>query len=229
MNLQNQLIELAEKFNLKEQALKYATQAIDSCIEEDKGIGIDSLEGNKKSDLIFEFGSIQLVVDKTDQPILKTVVKIYSKKFYDPDCDVPIGHYTELTSLNGEHLDEFLNLDWSPINFNIHFYIERISNVTPANYYWRNKPEYTFASYVNNSIVLIQGRQFDGAVVFIKRSLEYILNPNHKELLKEYREECIKYFTYAYYFIKRNELVNFERLAKYGIETKLKDIRKKTK
>ncbi|CAM1369949.1 hypothetical protein [Tenacibaculum xiamenense] len=222
MTIQNQLLQFAEKHFLKEKALKFVHDELDACIEFDKELGIDFLEGNKKTDLIFEFGRYEFQIDKDNHPIIATKINIYSKKLYGPDCDVPIGHYTELTNLNGENLDQFLFLDWSPINFNIDYYIERINKVTPRKYFKRNIPEYEFLTYVNHIFFLTQGRQYDVVILFVKRSLDYLEKTEHKEIEIKYLNECLDMFKQLYHFIKKNELVELDNLSKHKIWERIK-------
>lgn len=124
--------------------------------------------------------------------------------------------------MTGEHLDEFLIFDWSPIDFNIDYHIERINKVVPQRYFRRNTREYEFATYVNHIISLFQGRQFHEAILFIKRGLDYLEKPESKEIEKEYLNECLDLFKGLFQFIKNTELVKAEQLSQYRIGERIK-------
>ena len=126
MDIHNQILEFAEKHSLKEKALASIDEVMDANIESDNEIGIDFLDGNNRADLIYEFGRFEFRIDGNDNCKIVTKIKIYSKKLYGPNLDVPVGYYEEWTDLEGAHLDEFLIFDWTPINLNIDYHIERI-------------------------------------------------------------------------------------------------------
>lgn len=223
MNIQNQLIEFAQKKSLKEKALASVDKIMDANIQADKERGIDFLEGQDRTELIYEFGRYEFQIDKDDNCRIATKINIYSNKLYGPSFDVTVGYYTELTDLSGEHIDEFLIFDWSPINFNIDSYIERINKIVPQRYFKRNVPEYEFATYINHTISLFQGKQFDGAILFVKRGLDYLEKPDKKEVHNEYLIECLNLFKGMYHFIKNNEIVEHKKLSEYRIEERIKN------
>ncbi len=222
MNIQNQLIEFAEKLSLKEKALANVETVLDAGIESDAEFGIDFLEGQKKTDLVYQFGRYEFQVDKYDHALVVTRINIYSKKLYGPHFDVPVGYYTELTALDGEHIDEFLIFDWSPISFAIGYHIERINKAIPQRYFRRNVPEYEFASYVNHLTSLFQGRQFDGAIAFVDRGLDYLENSDRPVPKKEYLSECLELFHGVYHFVKNEHLIETDRLSKLRIQERIK-------
>ncbi len=138
MEIQNQILEFAEKHSLKEKALASIDEVMDASIESDNEFGIDFLEGNNRADLIYEFGRFEFQVDANNDCKIVTKIKIYSKKLYGPNFDVPVWYYEEWTDLEGEHLDEFLFFDWTPINLNIDCHIERINKTVPQRYFKKN-------------------------------------------------------------------------------------------
>lgn len=221
--MKQHFIEFLEKHSFKEDALASVDKVIDAYIESDKKKGIDFLSGHEKSELIYEFGRYEFHIDKDENCIIAIRINIYSKKLFGPNLDIPVGSYIELKdTTTGEHLDEFISFDWSPIGFNIEYYIERINNLVPLRYFKRNVPEYEFATYVNHTISLFQGRQYDMTIVFVKRCLDYIENREKMEVEKEYLDECIELFKEIFYIIKKNELVDKEKLTDYSIEERLK-------
>ncbi|MDC1161880.1 hypothetical protein OAT18_00405 [Tenacibaculum sp.] len=222
MFLKNKLIEFAKKYSLKEKALTSVNGIIDLSIESDKKIGIDFLEGNNKIDLIYEFGKFEFQVDKDDYCRVVTQINIYSKKLYGPNFNVPVGFYEEFTDLEGNHLDEFLTFDWSSINLNIDYFIERITKTIPQRYFKRNIPEYQFVTYVNHIIFLVQGRRFDVAIIFVKRCLDYLDENQNKEMEKEYLSECLELFQRIYHFINNDNLIESEKLNRYKINERIK-------
>lgn len=223
MDIQNQILEFAEKHSLKKKALSSIDEVMDASIESDNDIGIDFLDGNNRDDLIYEFGRFEFQIDGKGNCRVVTKIKIYSKKLYGPNFDVPVGYYEEWTDLEGEHLDEFLIFDWTPVNLNIDYHIERINKTVPQRYFRRNIPEYEFTTYVNHSISLFQGKQFDGAIIFIKRCLDYLEKDANKKIEEEYLSECIEMFQGVYHFVKNNNLVELEKLDKHRINERIKN------
>jgi hypothetical protein len=222
-NMKKQLIDFAEKHSFKKEALAAIDKVLDAHIESDKKVGIDFLCGHDKSELIYEFGRYEFQIDKDENCLIAVRINIYSKKLYGPNTDVPVGYYIELKdTTTGEHIDEFLGFDWSLIDFNIEYHIERVNSIVPQRYFKRNIPEYEFVTYVNHIISLFQGRQFEGVIVFVKRCLDYLENTEKKEIQKEYLNECLELFKGIFHFIQKNELVKEEKLIEYRIKERIK-------
>ena len=97
MYLKDEMAKLAEKYSLRAKAISSIEKVLDASIESDKEFGIDFLGGNKKSDLIYEFGRYELRIDKDNFCQIATKINIYTKKLYGPNFDVPVGYYTEIT------------------------------------------------------------------------------------------------------------------------------------
>jgi len=223
MSIQDQIIAFATKHSLKEKAFSSIEHELNECIESDKQIGIDFLEGNARSELIYEFGRFEFHVDEKDNCRIVTKINIYSKKMYGPNCDVPVGYYEEWTDLDGEHTDEFLVFDWTIVNFNIDYHIERINKTVPQAFFSKNNPEYEFATYVNHMISLIQGRQFDVGIEFLIRCLDYLELNKFKDEKEEYLHECLELFQGFFYFVKNNNLMESEILSKHRIGERIKN------
>lgn len=221
MSIENQILGLTKRFGLKDKALSSIDDVIDASIESDLEQGIDFLEGHDRADLIFEFGRFELHVDLSGNPLIATRINIYSKKLYGPNFDVPVGYYIEQSSLTGEHIDEFLKFDWTPIDFNISYYIERINKLIPKGYFKRNVPEYEFATYINHSFALFQVHDYEGVAVFIKRSLDYIEKYGQERLDGEYLAVCFDYLRDSFGYIVKEQLVDSEKIDRYGIKERL--------
>ena len=94
-----------------------------------------------------------------------------------------------------------------------------MNNIAPDRYCKRNIIEYEFVTYINHSISLFQGRNFEGAAIFIKRCLDYLETPSKKEKLDTiYLNSATEYLKYLYYYLKRNNLIDIE---KYNIEMRI--------
>ena len=223
MSIQDQILEFAKKYSLKEKALASIDEVMDASIESDNELGIDFLNGNDKADLIYEFGTYKFTIDQNKNCRIITRINIYSKKLYGPNFDVSVGYYEEWTDMEGVHLDEFLVFDWSPLNLNIDYHIERISKTVPQRYFRRNIPEYEFATYVNHIISLFQGRQFGGVIIFIKRCLDYLEKNENKEIEKTYLSECLELFQGICNFFRNNKLVEPEKLIRHNIHERIKN------
>jgi hypothetical protein len=221
MNIENKILEIAKRFELREKALSSINDVIDASIEADLEQGIDFLDGQNRADLIYDFCRFEFHIDSNGNQMIATRINIYSKKLYRPNYDVPIGYYIELRGMNGEHIDEFLKFDWSPISLNISYYIERINKTIPKIYLRRNKPEYEFATYINHAVSLFQGRDYDGAVLFIKRCLDYIDKNGRDRLDKEYLEVCLGFLKDTFHFIVNEKLVNTDKIDKYKIKERI--------
>ena len=122
-----------------------------------------------------------------------------------------------------QNLDEFLIFDWTPVNLNIDYHIERINKTVPQRYFRRNIPEYEFATYVNHAISLFQGKQFDGTIVFLKRCLDYLEKDINKEIEEEYLSECLELFQSVYHYVKNDNLVDSEKLDDFRIRERIKN------
>ena len=223
MDIHNQILGFTEKHSLKEKALASIDAVLDASIESDNEIGIDFLNGNSRSDLIYEFGRFELRVDGNDNCKIVTRIKIYSKELYGANLDMSVGYYEEWTDLEGMHLDEFLVFDWSPINLNIDCYIARINKTVPQRYFRRNIPEYEYATYVNHAISLFQGKQFEGAILFIKRCIDYLEKNGNKKIVEEYLSECLELFQGIYHFVKNRDLIEIKTLDKHRINERIKN------
>lgn len=222
MSIQDQIIAFAAKHSLKEKAFSSIEQELNKHIESDKQIGVDFLEGNKRSELIYEFGRFEFHVDDKDNCSIVTKINIYSKKMFGKNLDIPIGYYEEWTDLDGEHTDEFLVFDWTLVNFNIDYHIERINKTVTQVLFTQNMPEYEFATYVNHLIFLIQGRQFDVGIEFLIKCLDYLEINKFKDEEKEYLHECLELFQAIFYFVKNNNLTESEILNKHRIGERIK-------
>lgn len=222
MKIKDELLQVAEKFNLKSRALNVVDEIIDLSIASDLEKGIDFLKGNLKSDLIYEFGAYEFHLDENDYFRIIIKINIYSKKLYGANFDCPVGYYYEHSSFKGEHIDKYLEFDWSIINFDIDYYLEKILNVTPNHFFKRNTPQYEFMSYINHIFVLCKSKQFDIVSIFIKRSLDYIEKQEGAFFKEEYFCICNEFLTNLFYHIQINELVDKEKLKRYRIKERLK-------
>lgn len=227
MNIHNQLIEFAQKHGLMKKALAHIDMVMDEAIASDKENGLDLLNGHDRAELIYEFGSYLFQMDENCSYNIITRILIYSKKLYGSNFNVPIGLYDEWTDSEGEHLDEFLELDWSPITFDTEYHIGQLSKVVPPTYFRRNVPEFEFATYVNHVLFLVQGRKFDEAVLFIKICLDYLENGENKAIETEYLGKCLELFLDIHYFIKNKKLMNAYRLSLYRIPERSSPFRPK--
>ncbi|WP_338814859.1 hypothetical protein V9L05_06580 [Bernardetia sp. Wsw4-3y2] len=114
-DIKKQIINFANEYSLKEKALAHIDKVMDACIEADKEVGVDFLDGQDRSEFIYEFGRYEFQINKHENCRIVTKINIYSKKLYGVNYDIPVGYYEEWTDLTGKHLDEFLIFDWSPI------------------------------------------------------------------------------------------------------------------
>lgn len=227
MNLQNQLIEFAELHGLKEKALSAVENELEACIASDKEIGLDFMEGHERDELIYKFGSYNLETNHLDHCYVITKINIYTKNLYGPNFDVPVGYYREVTDAEGNHIDEYLNFDWSPVDLNVEDHFERINQTVPKQYFRRNTKQYEFVSYINHLLSLAKGKQYEGAIVFIRRSLNFLEKETNIETV--YLNECLALFDTVFNYVKRNQEIVAEELRTVKIEKQLKEIQKMLK
>ena len=123
-----------------------------------------------------------------------------------------------------EKLNEFKQLNTKrKIEFDINHWIKVFNETVPKRYFKRNIPEYHIVTYVNHSIFLFQGKDFDGVFVFLKRCLDYLEVPeNKKRLNSKYLEKVDLYLQSMFSYLENNELVNKEKIEKYDILKRIK-------
>ncbi len=221
MNIQNQIVEFAKKYSLREKALLSIDDVMDSCIKADQKNGIDFLKGHDRKDLIYELSNIDFRVHTNDYSRVVTRINIYSRKSYKSSHNVPVGYYEEWTDLNGNQLDEFLIFDWSPMNCCIENHIERLNKTIPHRYFKSDNSEYEFVTYINHIISLVQGQQFEIAMYFVKRCFSYLESPINIEIQEEYLGECLCLFKTIYHFVEINEVIDKDILLAYNIGERL--------
>lgn len=68
---------------------------------------------------------------------------------------------------------------------------------------------------MNHIISLFQGKQFDGVILFMNRCLAYLEKSEKKEIEKEYLGKCLGLFRGIYYFVKKNESVEADKVPQF--------------
>ncbi|WP_407310007.1 hypothetical protein [Desulfosporosinus sp. SB140] len=101
--------------------------------------------------------------------------------------------------------------------------LEDISNLTkllnrkdilPVGYLRRNSIYYSFVSYINHTIALFIGEDYDDVALFIKRSHSELMKLKVKnECSEEYFSLCEQYLKKLSIYLYKNEL-----LSDFGIE-----------
>lgn len=110
-DIQKQLAEFVQKYNLKEEAIKLCRIAMTNCVEED----IVGLRGFRIEEIRLEFVRHELVFEHYfyNTPFIKTRIGLYKKKENEAWIRnlEPIGSYDLWTNLNGDAIDDFLIVD----------------------------------------------------------------------------------------------------------------------
>ena len=220
MELNTRLLELTNKYKLKEEALNTVETVLDSCIESDLELGIDCLEGNKRSDLIFEFGRFEYHLLDSGHERIVTKIYIYSKHLYGPHFDCPVGTYKTYTSLSGELMDDFLIFDWSILRVNVTSFVEGINNLLPVRYLEKDAKEYEFVSYINHIASLLLSRHYESVILFIKKCLDF-LDSKEVKLEKEYLNACEEFIKVVFMHIEKRQFVKQELLEEYQIRERV--------
>jgi hypothetical protein len=188
--------------------------------------GTDEFNGNKREELIIKFDKFSIDLNENGE---KEMIRVRLGIYLEDKEDIwinslePIGDYTTIYDLKGEFIDEFITINSRQIEFDIDFWIEILNKTIPKRYFKRNIPEYNLVTYINHSIFLFKGKDFDGVFIFIKRCLDYLEISENKERLNiEYLEKVNSYLQSLFYYLKNNDLIDKERMGKYDIEKRIK-------
>ncbi|GGH45506.1 hypothetical protein IA57_04050 [Mangrovimonas yunxiaonensis] len=188
--------------------------------------GTDEFNGNNREEFIIKFDGFGIDLNENgEKEIIRVKLGIYleDKENIWVNSLEPIGDYLTLYDLKGEFIDEFITINKRGIEFEIDFWIETLNKTVPKRYFRRNIPEYTLVSYINHSIFLFQGKDFDGVFVFIKRCLDYLeTSENNERIETEYLDKVNSYLETIFYHLKNNDLVNKEKIKKYDIVKRIK-------
>lgn len=183
--------------------------------------GTDEFNGNNREEFIIKFNGFGIDLDENgEKELIRVKLGIYLEDKHNiwHNSLEPIGDYLTLYNLKGEFIDEFITINKREIDFEIDFWIEILNKTVPKRYFGTNSPEYTFVSYINHSIFLFQGRDFDGVVLFIERSLDYLeISENKERIEPEYLDKVNSYLESIFYYLKNNDLVDKEQIEKYDI------------
>jgi len=217
-------IELLNK--LKKESESGIQKVFDELENMSVEFGIDEFNGNKRDELIIKFDRFEIDLNENgEKEMLRVKLGIYLEDKNDiwVDSLQPIGEYQTLYNLKGEFIDEFITLNKKEIEFDINFWVEIFNKIIPKRYFRRNMPEYQLVTYINHSIFLFQGRDFEGVFIFLKRCLDYLENSENKERIdSEYLDKVNSYLESIFYYLKNNELIELEKIEKYDIEKRIK-------
>lgn len=188
--------------------------------------GIDEFNGNNRQEFIIKFDGFGIDLDENgEKEIIRVKLGIYLEDKDDiwVDSLEPIGDYLTLYDLKGQFIDEFITINKREIKFEMDFWIETLNKTVPKRYFKRNIPEYHLVSYINHSIFLFQGRDFDGVFVFIKRCLDYLeISENKERIESEYLDKVNSYIKSVFYYLNNNDLIGKEKIEKYDIVKRIK-------
>lgn len=213
-------IELLNK--IRTETEERIQEVFDELEKNSKEFGIDEFGGHKRNDFIIKFDRFEyLLKENGEHEYIRIRLGIYleDKENIWLNSLEPIGEYLTVYDLDFEFIDEFITIESKENNFGIRHWVEILNNVAPDRYCKRNILEYEFVTYINHSISLFQGRNFEGVAIFIKRCLDYLETPTKKEKLDTtYLNSATEYLRELYYYLKRNNLIDIE---KYNIEMRI--------
>jgi len=104
------------------------------------------------------------------------------------------------------------------IEFKMDYWIKEINNRVPKRYFQRNVPEYKFVTYINHSIVLFMGNNYDSTYMFVKRSYEFLEESKIIEKDTEYYEFIKSYLKELYDYLIDNDLVKKDLTTRFHIK-----------
>jgi hypothetical protein len=104
------------------------------------------------------------------------------------------------------------------MKFNMDNWIKEINENVPKRYFQRNVPEYRFATYINHSIVLFMGNNYDSTYMFVKRSYEFLEENKIIEKDTKYYEMIKVYLKELYDYLIDNDLVKKELITRFNIK-----------
>jgi hypothetical protein len=217
-------IELLNK--LKKESESGIQKVFDELENMSAEFGIDEFNGNKRDELIIKFDRFGIDLNENGE---KEMIRVKLGIYLEDKNEIwinslqPIGEYLRIYDLKGEFIDEFITINKKEIGFDIDFWIEIFNKIIPKRYFKRNVPEYPLVTYINHSIFLFQGRDFEGVFIFLKRCLDYLENSENKERIdSEYLDKVNSYLESIFYYLKNNELIELEKIEKYDIEKRIK-------
>jgi hypothetical protein len=217
-------IELLNK--LRKETESGIQKVFDELENQSSEFGTDEFNGNNREEFIIKFDGFGIDLDENGE---KEIIRVKLGIYLEDKDDIwvnsiePIGDYLTLYNLEGEFIDEFITINKRKIEYEIDFWIETLNKTVPKRYFRRNTPEYTLVSYINHSIFLFQGRDFDGVFIFIKRCLDYLEISENKERIKpEYLDKVNSYLQSVFYYLKNNQLIDEEKIEKYDIVKRIK-------
>jgi hypothetical protein len=217
-------IELLNK--LKKESESGIQKVFDELENMSAEFGIDEFNGNKRDELIIKFDRFGIDLNENGE---KEMIRVKLGIYLEDKNEIwinslqPIGEYLRIYDLKGEFIDEFITINKKEIGFDIDFWIEIFNKIVPKRYFKRNVPEYPLVTYINHSIFLFQGRDFEGVFIFLKRCLDYLENSENKERIdSEYLDKVNSYLESIFYYLKNNELIELEKIEKYDIEKRIK-------
>ena len=217
-------IELLNK--LKKESESGIQKVFDELENMSAEFGIDEFNGNKRDELIIKFDRFGIDLNENgEKEMIRVKLGIYLEDINEIWINSlqPIGEYLRIYDLKGEFIDEFITINKKEIGFDIDFWIEIFNKILPKRYFKRNVPEYQLVTYINHSIFLFQGRDFEGVFIFLKRCLDYLENSENKERIdSEYLDKVNSYLESIFYYLKNNELIELEKIEKYDIEKRIK-------
>jgi hypothetical protein len=217
-------IELLNK--LKKETESGIQKVFDELENMSTEFGTDEFNGNKREELIVKFDRFGIDLNENgEEEMIRVKLGIYLEDKNDiwVNSLQPIGDYIRIYDLLGEFIDEFITVNKKKIEFDIAFWIEILNKIIPKRYFRRNLPEYHLVTYINHSIFLFQGRDFDGVFIFLKRCVDYLeISENKERLNSEYLEKVNSYIQSLFYYLKNNDLVDRDKMEKYDIEKRIK-------
>ena len=199
-------IELLNK--LKKESESGIQKVFDELENMSAEFGIDEFNGNKRDELIIKFDRFGIDLNENGE---KEMIRVKLGIYLEDKNEIwinslqPIGEYLRIYDLKGEFIDEFITINKKEIGFDIDFWIEIFNKIVPKRYFKRNIPEYPLVTYINHSIFLFQGRDFEGVFIFLKRCLDYLENSENKERIdSEYLDKVNSYLESIFYNLKNN-------------------------
>lgn len=202
----NHILELVNELGLKEKAMANIDSVIDAYIESDHEIGLDTLEGNLKEDLFYRFDDYSFKVDEYGSSQIVTTIRIYSTKLVGPNIDIAVGSYREYTDLNGQHIDEFLDFDWTYLRYDVDYYMALLNTKIDALYKQPGPKTLELTKAISHVMMLVKGRHYEMTIPLILECTDLL---KAAEVGKtEYKKVYLEFVRDFSWYLKNKGIIN---------------------
>jgi hypothetical protein len=201
-DLAQQLIDVCEKYKLKEKTFESFEELFSKNIEEDNNF----LNGYEKRELHPVFDGHEFNIQHSFFPsTIDTKVSLYLS-----DSLIPVGYYKLQADFNGEIVDDFFVIErekhLDSINIISHF--QYLNKNLPVGYLRRNNIQYNFVSYLSLVGTLFISKDFEGSGRFIFRAYVNLEDIGEEHFEKDYLKKSKKFLKIMRKYLVEEKLIS---------------------